>query len=49
MREIDYLELAKLARLQGKPELVWMYFKNHARVRRRLWAKEKAAVSAAAK
>lgn len=45
--ELDYLELAKAARLEGKKELFWLCFKNHARVMRKKWAKEKAAAGTA--
>ncbi|MEO3947666.1 hypothetical protein [Gorillibacterium sp. CAU 1737] len=48
MKEIDYLSLAKQARLDGKSEVFWACFKNHARVMRKLLAKEKTAVPAAA-
>lgn len=48
-REIDYLSLAKQARLDGKPDMVWFYFKQHARVRRKIWGNKKAAFTDAAR
>lgn len=46
-REVSYLELAKEAKSRGDFAGVWRAFKQHARVKRRQWEKEKAAASTA--
>jgi hypothetical protein len=44
-REITYADLAREAKSRGDMAGVWRAFKQHARVKRKQWAKEKATAS----
>lgn len=47
--EISYADLAREAKSRGDMAGVWRAFKNHARMKRKQWGKEKAAASTTAR
>ncbi len=49
MKEIPYIALARQAVADRNFPLFWKIAKNHARVKRRQWAKERAAAVTATK